>query len=141
MRVQTKIIFLLLAIVAVFASSILLQRVFEKQRLITLFSNEEEQIQQVFEKILELKGKSLNTLAYDYTYWDEMVNFVANRDKNWAAENIDTALSSYGANVIWVYKADGTLVYSVDNLENSGLRDIPFTRNMLNSLFAGQPFC
>ena len=141
MRVQTKIIFLLLAIVAVFASSILLQRVFEKQRLITLFSNEEEQIQRVFEKILELKGKSLNTLAYDYTYWDEMVNFVANRDKNWAAENIDTALSSYGANVIWVYKADGTLVYSVDNLENSGLRDIPFTRNMLNSLFAGQPFC
>ncbi|MDD5661888.1 MAG: ATP-binding protein [Candidatus Omnitrophica bacterium] len=141
MRVQTKIIFLLLAIVAVFTFSILLERGFEKQRLVTLFSNEEKQIQQIFEKILELKGKTLNTLAYDYTYWDELTDFVASGDKTWAAENLDTALSAYNANIIWIYATDGSLIYSVDNLPGFGLKEPPFTGNRISSLFAGQPFC
>ena len=68
MKVQTKIIFLLFAIVLVFVSFLLLQRGFEKQRLITLFSDEEKQIQLVFEKILDLKGSTLNALTYDYTH-------------------------------------------------------------------------
>ncbi|MDD2679484.1 MAG: ATP-binding protein [Candidatus Omnitrophica bacterium] len=141
MRVQTKIIFLLFAIVIVFASSILLQGAFEKQRLITLFTNEEKEIQQVFEKILELKGSALNTLAYDYTHWDEMVKFTASGDKTWAAENIDTALTPYNADVIWVFKLDGSLVYFVANPETPGLKQLPFFENRLSSLFAKGPFC
>ncbi|MFA4990193.1 MAG: ATP-binding protein [Candidatus Omnitrophota bacterium] len=141
MRVQTKIIFLLLAIVAVFTFFILLERGFEKQRLVTLFSSEEKQIQQIFEKILELKGKTLATLAYDYTYWDELTGFVASGDKTWAVENLDTALSAYNANVIWIYGIDGSLIYSVDNLPGAGFPEPPFAGNRISGLFAGRPFC
>ncbi len=141
MRVQTKIIFLLFSIVMVFASSVLLQRVFEKQRLITLFSNEEKQMQLVFEKILELKGKTLSVLAYDYTYWDEMTNFVASGDKTWAAENINTALPAYNTNVIWIYGLDSSLIYSVDDLKDPGLKELPFPKNRISDLFANRPFC
>jgi len=141
MRVQTKIIFLLFSIVMVFASSVLLQRVFEKQRLITLFSNEEKQMQLVFEKIVELKGETLNTLAYDYTHWDEMANFAASGDKTWAAENINTALPVFNTNVIWIYGLDGSLIYSVDDLKGHGLKDLPFPKNRISSLFANGPFC
>jgi len=141
MRVQTKIIFLLFSIVMVFTSFILLQRAFEKQRLITLFSNEEKQMQLVFEKILELKGKTLDTLAYDYTYWDEMTGFLASGDKTWAAENINTALPAYNTNVIWIYGLDGSLIYSVDDLKGRGLKEPPFPKNRISSLFANGPFC
>lgn len=140
MRVQTKIIFLLFSIVMVFASSVLLQRAFEKQRMIALFYNEEKQMQLVFEKILELKGKTLDTLAYDYTYWDEMVNFVASGDKTWAAENINTALPTYNTNVIWIYGLDGSLIYSVNDLKGPGLKELPFSKNRISSLFSGRPF-
>ncbi|TAM36750.1 hypothetical protein EPN54_05550 [bacterium] len=141
MRVQTKIIFLLFSIVMVFASSLLLQRVFEKQRLITLLSNEEKQMQLVFEKILELKGETLNTLAYDYTHWDEMVNFTAGRDKGWAVENINTALPAFNANVIWIYSLDGSLIYSVDDLKGRGLKEQLFPENRISGIFANGPFC
>ncbi|MFA5090033.1 MAG: ATP-binding protein [Candidatus Omnitrophota bacterium] len=141
MRVQTKIIFLLFSIVIVFVSFLLLQRGFEKQNLITLFSNEEKQIKLAFEGILELKGKALDTLAYDYTHWDEMGNFVVSGDKTWAAENIDTALPVYNANVIWIYGLDGSLVYSVDDLENPDLKELTFTKNRISDLFANRPFC
>jgi len=141
MRVQTKIIFLLFSIVMVFASSVLLQRVFEKQRLVTLFSDEEKQMQLVFEKILELKGSTLNALTYDYTHWDEMVNFAASRDKTWAAENIDTALPAYNANAIWIYSLSGSFIYSVNNLEDPGLKELPVPGNRISGLFAGGDFC
>jgi len=141
MRVQTKIILLLFSTVIVFVSFGLLQRVFEKQRLVTLFSNEEKEIQLIFEKVLELKGKTLKTLAYDYTYWDEMAKFTGSKDKKWAAQNIDTALSSFNANVIWVYGIDGSLVYSVDNIASPGFKELPLPRKRISSLFAKEPFC
>ncbi|MDD5691741.1 MAG: ATP-binding protein [Candidatus Omnitrophica bacterium] len=141
MRVQTKIIFLLLSIVLVFASSVLLQRAFEKQRLVALFSNEQKQMQLVFEKIVELKGETLNTLAYDYTHWDEMAGFLASRDKTWAAENINTALPAFNANVIWIYGLDGSFIYSVDDLKGRGLKEPLFPKDMISRLFANGPFC
>ncbi|MFA4984887.1 MAG: ATP-binding protein [Candidatus Omnitrophota bacterium] len=141
MRVQTKIILLLFSTVIVFVSFGLLQRVFEKQRLVALFSNEEKEIQLIFEKVLELKGKTLKTLAYDYTYWDEMAEFADNKDKKWAAENIDTALSSFNANAVWVYGIDGSLVYSVDNIGVPGFKDLPLPKERISSLFAKEPFC
>ena len=141
MRVQTKIIFLLFSIVVVFASFVLLQGVLEKQRLITLFSNEEKQIELVFEKILELKGETLKALAFDYTYWDEMTNFVAGGDKTWAVENIDTALPAYNTNAIWIYRLDGSLIYSVDNLNDPSLKELPFPRNRIKKFLANRPFC
>jgi len=141
MKVQTKIIYLLFSIVVVLASSVLLQRAFEKQRVVALFSNEEKQMRLIFEKILELKGKTLDTLAYDYTYWDEMANFVARRDKAWAVENINTALASYNANVIWVYGPDNSFIYSVDDLKNPGLKETPFPKDKISELFDNRPFC
>ncbi|MFA5157174.1 MAG: ATP-binding protein [Candidatus Omnitrophota bacterium] len=139
MRVQTKIIFLLFSIVIAFTSFILLHRAFEKQRLVTLFSNEEKQMRVTFEKIIELKGKTLETLAYDYTYWDEMSNFVSSGDKAWAAENINTALSSYDANAIWIYGPDGSLIYAVDDLKDPSLKELSFPGG-IGGLFANGPF-
>ena len=141
MRVQTKIIFLLFSIIMVFAAFVFLQKGFEKQRLIRLFSSEEKQIQLVFEKILELKGKTLNTLAYDYTYWDEMANFAASGNKTWAVENINTALPSYNTNAIWIYGIKGGLIYSVDNLQSPFLKEPPFPENKIRDLFINGPFC
>lgn len=140
MRVQTKIIILLFSIVMVFASFLLLQRAFEKQRLVTLFTDEEKQTQLVFEKILELKGSTLNALVYDYTHWDEMASFTASRDKAWAVENINTALPAYNANAIWIYGLDGSFIYSVNNPESLGLKELPIPKDRISGLFAGGPF-
>lgn len=71
--------------------------------------------------MLELKGNSLRTFAYDYTFWDEMVNFVERPNKKWAEQNIDTSLSTYKVNAAWVFNTDFTQVYSVNNLNDEDL--------------------
>ncbi|MFA5403081.1 MAG: ATP-binding protein [Candidatus Omnitrophota bacterium] len=141
MRVQTKIIFLLFAIVVAFVSFVFLQRGFEKQRLINLFSNEEKQARLVFEKVLELKGSTLNALAYDYSHWDELIKFTVSKDKAWAVENIDTALPAYNANAIWIYGLDGSCIYSINNLAIPALKELSVSRDRISKLFTGGPFC
>jgi len=141
MRVQTKIIFLLFAIVVAFVSFVFLQRGFEKQRLINLFSNEEKQARLVFEKVLELKGSTLNALAYDYSHWDELIKFTVSKDKAWAVENIDTALPAYNANAIWIYGLGGSCIYSINNLAIPALKELSVSRDRISKLFTGGPFC
>ena len=141
MRVQTKIIYLLFAIVVAFVSFVFLQRGFEKQRLINLFSNEEKQARLVFEKVLELKGSTLNALAYDYSHWDELIKFTVSKDKAWAVENIDTALPAYNANAIWIYGLGGSCIYSINNLAIPALKELSVSRDRISKLFTGGPFC
>ncbi|MFA5725652.1 MAG: ATP-binding protein [Candidatus Omnitrophota bacterium] len=138
---QTKIIYLLFAIVVAFVSFVFLQRGFEKQRLINLFSNEEKQARLVFEKVLELKGSTLNALAYDYSHWDELIKFTVSKDKAWAVENIDTALPAYNANAIWIYGLDGSCIYSINNLAIPALKELSVSRDRISKLFTGGPFC
>ena len=49
----------------------------------TLLEEKEREKASYFDKLLRLKGASLQTLAYDYTYWDEMVSFVETGDPGW----------------------------------------------------------
>ena len=47
------------------------------------------------QRIIELEGRVMSGLAYDYTYWTEMVDFVGSADETWAEQNLDAALESF----------------------------------------------
>jgi PAS domain S-box-containing protein len=115
---------------------------FEQKRLNLLFDERKKEEMLVFDKILELKGGSLKTLAFDYTYWDEMINFLVNNDRAWAEKTIDTGvLLNYSANAIWIYKTDLTQAYSINNLKDANLKDIPLSGDTINNLFLKERFC
>ncbi|MCX7661486.1 MAG: hypothetical protein N2Z79_02235, partial [Candidatus Omnitrophica bacterium] len=89
-----------------------------KQHLLFLQQKKEEH-SLIFDKIIKLKSSSLINYAYDYTYWDEMVNFVLTRNAQWPEENIKASLSTYDADMAWVYDLEGENIYftSRENLE------------------------
>ena len=76
---------------------------------------------QFFGHLLTLKGASLQTLSVDYTFWDEMVAFVGTGNREWAHENLDTALSTFGVDALWVYRPDYSLTYTVANRQYPAL--------------------
>ncbi len=90
MKVQTKLTALMGVIVVVFFVGFLFLLHFERHRAAALFRSEQQLEEQFFDRLISLKGSSLETLVNDYTYWDEMVRFVATGDKQWAADIIDT---------------------------------------------------
>lgn len=139
-KVQTKIAVLMLAISVVFLSILFYQKNFERNRLILLFTQEEEHINTVFDKIIELKGASLKTLAFDYTFWDEMVNCVETDNKKWANENIKVALPTYNTNAAWVYKTDLTPIYFVTNIEGGASLESLLSSIQINRIFSKGSF-
>src|SRR5437867_1201269 len=50
-----------------------------------------------YEKLLALRGSALAELAFDYTYWDELVRFVRRPDPRWSEEMLVPALRTFEA--------------------------------------------
>ncbi len=104
-------------IVSAFALALIVYMGIEGNIAVSLFSNEVQDKKLSFDKDLELKGKPIEALVYDYTDSDEMVDFIATGNKAWAEQNIDARLLfNFDINAIWVYKPDSSLLYSISNL-------------------------
>jgi len=141
MKLQTKLILLLFLLVAVSMIGFLYLRYLEKNRADVLFQDQEQEKAVFFDKIVNLKGASLEAFAKDYTFFDEMVEFVSTGDKKWGAENIDTGMETFHANIAWVYNPKLSLVYSTNNIKTDTLKEIPLPKGAYNKLFANSHFC
>ncbi|MGE0267022.1 MAG: ATP-binding protein [Candidatus Omnitrophota bacterium] len=140
MTLQRKILFHLCLVFAVFTLMILFYVRMEHQRLKELWQTEKNSHQEVLKKLISLKGESLYTLSYDYTYWDEMVEFVLNYDESWATANLEASLETYKANVVLVYNLNGSPVYYTNNQDVVGDVFQSAMPNNIPALFAASPF-
>lgn len=143
MKIKNKLIILLSFVIFLLFTAFIVSRNFEKRTLVILFEKEAVEKERIFDKLILLKGKSLETLAFDYTYWDEMVTFIQTPDMEWAKSNLDTCLTTYDTNAVWVYKTDLSPVYSKNNLDDISLKEIPIIKEAITrKLFTnGNRFC
>jgi signal transduction histidine kinase len=117
----------------------------ERQRFKVLIDSEKVDNEKKLQEIIELKSASMRALASDYTFWDDMVNFVASggTDELWAKENIDISIRTHKVDAAWVYNIDPELVYSVNGLKDESLKEAPVPiKSAIDTLFgAGKRFC
>jgi len=116
----------------------------EKRNLRVSFVDEQAQAEKTFDKILDLETRSLKAYVYDYTYWDEMVNFIQNKNQTWAKQNIDPGLAGFKANFAWAYNVNFDLVYSTKTPESNPVEIEETLASALKGLFASNPsqrFC
>jgi diguanylate cyclase (GGDEF)-like protein/PAS domain S-box-containing protein len=144
MRIQTRLFLLLTVLVSSGIAAGFLHQKQEDQRSQIVQENIRQDFNQKSEKILQLKGKSLETFAFDYTYWDEMIDFVYTQDPKWAYDNLVTATSSYQFNHIWIYNLKQELVFSMSEPEGEQNLSTYFDKKQLSNLFSHihqQRFC
>lgn len=96
-------------------------RVEDRKRLKRFFEQQVGAESGYFSNLLRIKGSSLDAFAYDYTRWDEMVEFVGTGDPQWAEENLKEQLSIYKIDAIMIFDTTGRLVYAAHNEENPKL--------------------
>jgi signal transduction histidine kinase/ActR/RegA family two-component response regulator len=53
--------------------------------------------------VMDLESSLPETLARDYTVWDELCDFIRTKDQTWSEDNLSTSLVNYKADAIWVY--------------------------------------
>lgn len=113
MKIQAKVFFLVAVLTFFFGVAVFPLLAIQKKALLHLTSEGLRYEGGRLDSIIELKGDTLAAFATDYTYWDEMVEFVRTKDKEWAKENIDASFSTYRADLAAVYGPDYLPVYSV----------------------------
>ena len=139
----TKKFLILFSLIFIFTLGITLYiHHLHKKSMIDFIKQEEKEKQEAFALNLEFFTKCTKTLAYDYTYWDEMVEFVKNKDQEWAKENLIPSLNTYNVDFIWVYNLSGDLVYFARRKEE--IKDIlpllDLNKENLEKLFSQSPF-
>ena len=119
MKLQTRFILLLLFIFLSVSGLVVLQRYFDVQRSQSLLTSELKSKKTLLGQDLASEGKTFEALQTDYSFWDSMVSLAKDNPKNlnannldFAHQNIDTALPTFGADIAWVYNTNGELVYS-----------------------------
>lgn len=142
MKVHTKILLLLSAIVVVFVGGLLAAKNFEKHRFDRITEARALEHTSSFDDFLRHRGESLAMLAKDFTYWDDLVRALATQDRDWMAANLgDPALTTYGANALWVLHRDLSPFYDHNNLYAGNLGELPLPASAVPALFAHTKFC
>jgi len=141
MRVQTKLLLLLLLIFVIFASGIALYFLSDAKRMRYFTSARNSELISILEKSIDLKSRMLDAFVRDYTFWDDMVNFSNSHDMSWAKENIELSLDTYKTDYAWVYKTDFSLIYSINRTPCPELKELPAPTDTLKSIFMKNKFC
>jgi signal transduction histidine kinase len=111
-RIRTRLTLLLTLLVLAFVAVAFAIRILDVRRIRLLTSDRTREKTALFDRLVELQGKSCKVFSSDYSYWDDMVRFVKTRDSGWARENLDSGMTAYGASAAWVLTTDCSLVYA-----------------------------
>ena len=68
---------------------------------------------EAFKDVIALKSEFYRKFAYDYSYWDELVNFLYTKNKKWASENLDSGLEDFNATAMFVLDTEKNIVYQI----------------------------
>lgn len=140
MKVRTQLIALISLLFFIFALAFFAIRADDTKEAVLLFQNESAEKKDVFDKLLRLQSHSAYVLAYDYTYWDEMADFIKTRDPVWAGEMMSAnTLSTYQVDSLWVYDPAASLVYSFSDPEKHNLATFPIPGDVIPQLFEKAP--
>ncbi|PZR72802.1 MAG: hypothetical protein DLM73_12385 [Chthoniobacterales bacterium] len=139
MKVQTKILLLLLAVVLIFISALVWVRLVAERRFKTMADQRATERSRIFDEFLAERGDRLSAIVDDSTNWDDLVRAIKSNDHGWAETAISLeTLANRDFNAVWIYKPDLSLFHSKNNRYAESLRDAPIPREALQRLFASQ---
>ena len=141
MKVQTKILLLLLLIAATFAGSLAAFEWIERKYEAIVDANSSA-LAPLFDEFLRVRGDDLKMIVEDSTVWDEMVRALVQQDSPWAEQHFsDETLATNQVNAVWIYKPDLSLLFSRNNRYATNLHELPLSREAFGRLFEKERTC
>jgi len=125
MRLQIKIFLLFALFFGVFAGGLLIYRHVEYRNFQQIFNSRIAFQKESFQTIFSLKSDSGRVLAYDYSYWDDMMVFVQSLDPQWAIDNLEPTLDTFHQDSLWVFNKQGKDVYAFNRWDDAPMRVTP----------------
>lgn len=83
-----------------------------KNMINSAVKQEKNNVYERFQAVLALESTLLKKTDYDYSMWDELVNFVNVQDKTWSDLNLVPIIQTFNASYVLVFNNQKKLVYS-----------------------------
>ncbi len=100
------------ALFALAATTLFFVQRSQRKAFDSLLESETRERSRMLEELVELTGQALRDFTSDYSQWDEMVGFLRQPTREWAAINLDASIKNFKLRGAWVLRVDGSVVYS-----------------------------
>lgn len=135
MKTQTKLLInLFITAVLFFTGFLIILNIQKKQNNILVNSGINQQ-QSILETAVKAKSDLVYRTLYDYTYWDDLINYQRQHDETWANDNLITLFSSFHVNAVWMYTLDMKTVYDVAIYDSIESKPLPVTSEIFPILY------
>jgi signal transduction histidine kinase len=138
LRTRFNLLFLSL-LVGLIASLLVIDHLQDRQWL-SLARTEKAKHEHLLRELLALRSESTRQFANDYGKWDETFSFVTDPTPAFAHDNLEAALPTFRLNRLWIFKPDGSLVYSVAAPLGAPAPGSPLPATALRQLFRQPAF-
>ena len=137
MNVSTRLLCILVALTLAFTAAIGAVRYWHMRSAALVLEDREREITIWSSRIIELRSHALENFARDYSFWDEMVDFIQTPNIEWASINLDPALDTYDAHAVWTFGTDNEIRHFVSS---GKLEQGLFGDHEVIDLFNNKPF-
>jgi len=100
-------------------------RLYSDRMVSRYLSLQAEEKQRLLKRVVDSVSEKQKVFAYDYSYWDELIEFVYKPTQQWAEENLNESLKTFEIQAIWVYDRDFRIVHRVSSFHTKG--NTPYT--------------
>lgn len=120
MKINNKIFLVLLISFLFLIIALSIYMNFRQKQNNVLFDTYKIQQEQVIHTSIFTQSNNIKTLVFDYTYWDEVVDYVdGKKDKEWENTILSTLLPTYKMNGLWVFNLKQTEIYQINDIGDS----------------------
>lgn len=141
MTVRAKLLSLLAGFAVVFIAVSFLTYSYREREMARFLSLYQTEKIGLFDRIEALQSDTLEALVYDYSWWDEMVEFVETVDPEWSYTNLEDTLDEiFNADFGWVLDPDMNPVYTLDERTNETGIKLPVSKEALREHLQEKPF-
>jgi len=141
MKLQTRIILLLSVVLVMILIANVVFWTIDAKRTRHLIESKKNEKQELLNRSVALLEKSIQLFAYDYSYWDEMLMFSRQPDSEWAYVNLESTMSNFNVQAVWVFNAQDELIYAFQKVNDTTLASFPLKGQAFQYIKQQKYFC
>jgi len=129
MKVRNKFLLIILSVFTLLSVVIFVYYNYTQKRNLKQLEYNSSVLNSLIKTSINAYNRSYEGLATDYSFWDDMVDYVnGKKNKKWEVENLEVLFKSFNINAVWVYDKNKKIKYFVNNLKNdSSFIDLKFS--------------
>ena len=74
--------------------------------------HEQNAVFERYKAVLKLESNLIRKIVFDYSFWDELVEFVETVDTTWSKENLESVITTFDVDYIYVFDKQKKLIYA-----------------------------